>query len=82
MMPFAQLMDHVIDVSTAAYRGTTHEHDFMIYHDALSAWWEEGAQAHMAARGFKDRQWRCVGETNKGWSSQVIFEEVDGSVRG
>ena len=57
-------MDHVIAMSTLAYVGTTHEKDFIIYHDALSTWWEQGAQEHMAARGFRDRQWRCLGSTN------------------
>ena len=27
----------------------------MIYHDHLSQWWEAGAQAWLAKRGFKDR---------------------------
>ena len=29
----------------------------VIYHDALPQWWEAGAQAHLAARGFADRRY-------------------------
>ena len=43
---------------------TTHESDFFIYHDALSAWWEKEAQEHMASLGYADRQVRCIGDTN------------------
>jgi hypothetical protein len=58
-------MDHVIDESIKAYRGTQHEHDFVIFHDGLSAWWEKGAQEHMKARGFEHRQIRNI-TANKG----------------
>eukprot|EP01050_Picozoa_sp_SAG11_P031448 SAG11_NODE_9773_length_881_cov_1.734015_2_plen_171_part_01 len=36
----------------------------MIYHDALPQWWEAGAQKHIEARGFADRQWRHDGTPN------------------
>ncbi len=42
--------------TTAAYAGTNHAADFMIFHDGLSAWWEVEVQAHMATLGFKDPQ--------------------------
>lgn len=37
-----------------------------IYHDALSTWWSKGAQAYLTARGFANRQWRSLGQTNQG----------------
>ena len=58
-------MDHVIASSTAAFAGTTHALDFTIFHDGLSAWWEADAQAHLAARGFANRQIRNI-TANKG----------------
>jgi hypothetical protein len=56
LCPITDIMDHVVCESTAAYAGTNHAADFMIFHDGLSAWWEVEAQAHMATLGFKDRQ--------------------------
>lgn len=61
-----QLIQHVVSKSEEAYKGTTHEKDFLIYHDALSQWWEKGAQAYIKELGFEDRQLRCVGSTNEG----------------
>lgn len=61
----AQIMDHVIDESTQAFAGTLRAHTFFIFHDGLSAWWEADAQAHMAARGFANRQIRNT-TANKG----------------
>jgi hypothetical protein len=63
--PVTDLMDHVIDTSAAAYAGTAHADDFMIFHDGLSSWWEAGAQAHMRSRGFEHRQIRNI-NANKG----------------
>mmetsp|Transcript_9144 Transcript_9144/g.20621 ORF Transcript_9144/g.20621 Transcript_9144/m.20621 type:complete len:210 (+) Transcript_9144:182-811(+) len=51
-------MDHVVQVSTEAYAGTAHAHDFVLFHDGLSAWWEARAQAHMKEIGFEHRQIR------------------------
>jgi hypothetical protein len=59
------LMDHVINESIKIYEGTVHEFDFFLFHDGLSAWWEEGAQAYMASRGFKDRQIKNNNDGNK-----------------
>ena len=58
-------MDHVIASNTAAFAGTAHALDFTIFHDGLSAWWEADAQAHLAARGFANRQIRNI-TANKG----------------
>ena len=54
------IMDHVVQESTKAFKGSTHEHNFFIYHDALSAWWEPEAQKHMKELGFADRQIRSL----------------------
>jgi hypothetical protein len=59
------IMDYVIDSLTEMYAGTDHADDFVIFHDALSQWWEAGAQKHMEKRGFKDRQVRCLGDVNR-----------------
>ena len=59
-----ELMDHVISESKKMFKGTKHENDFLIYHDALASWWEKGSQEEMEKKGFKDRQIRCVGATN------------------
>jgi hypothetical protein len=60
------LMDHVVRESKRLYKGTKHAGDFMIYHDGLSAWWEDEAQEHLDTLGFRDRQLRCLGDTNRG----------------
>jgi hypothetical protein len=39
---------------------------FIIFHDALSQWWEVEAQQYIKAKGFRDRQLRCLRNTNKG----------------
>ena len=59
-----ELMDHVVAESKKLFRGTTHEHDFVIWHDALSAWWEDEAQDYLATLGFKDRQVCALDDTN------------------
>jgi hypothetical protein len=61
-----ELIDHVIDESTTMYAGTECAETFFIYHDALTAWWEEKAQRHIASRGFKNRQIRSFSPTNDG----------------
>lgn len=59
------IMDHVVSESKRLYKGTKHAKDFMIFHDGLSAWWEEESQEHLAMLGFRDRQLRCLGDTNR-----------------
>ena len=44
LCPIIDLMAHVFKESERIYTGTTHESDFMVFHDALSAWWEKKAQ--------------------------------------
>lgn len=59
-----ELMDHVVAESTRMFKGTTHEHDFVIWHDALFAWWEKEAQEYLASLGFGNRQVRALDGTN------------------
>eukprot|EP01034_Spumella_vulgaris_P034523 gene34523-42580_t len=61
-----ELIDHVITESTAIYANTEYADNFLIFHDALSQWWEDEAQEYIAQRGFRDRQVRCFGDTNAG----------------
>jgi hypothetical protein len=52
------MMAHTIKIGNAHYADTPWAESWMIYHDHLSQWWEAGAQAWLAKRGFKDRQVR------------------------
>ena len=63
-MCVTDLMDHVIEQGNKMFKGSTHEKDWVIYHDALSQWWEKEAQEHMADKGFADRQVKAQGKTN------------------
>ena len=61
------LIDWAIDEGNRLFAGTPHANTWVIYHDALSQWWEKdegGAQAYLASRGFEHRQWRARGATN------------------
>lgn len=60
------LMDHCIKEGRRLFRGTPYYNNFIIYHDALSAWWSVGAQDHMRTRRFEHRQIRGLGLTNCG----------------
>ena len=60
------LMDWVIDQGNALFADTEYAENWLIFHDHLSQWWEKGAQHYLAERGFKGRQLRCEGDTNKG----------------
>eukprot|EP01048_Picozoa_sp_COSAG05_P004378 COSAG05_NODE_232_length_13313_cov_677.565991_9_plen_511_part_00 len=58
------IMDRVIAEGNRIFEGSTHAHDWCIYHDRLSQWWEKDAQAYLAAKGFAHRQWRAAAWTN------------------
>jgi hypothetical protein len=66
------MMTHVIEESKKAYSGTDVADTFLIFHDALSQWWEKGAQAWLKENyghgngNFHLRFLRAVGDTNKG----------------
>ena len=59
-------MDHAIAEGNRAFVNTPFADTWVIYHDTLSSWWSVGAQEHMCAKVFADRQIRGLGHTNKG----------------
>lgn len=59
------LINHVIAEGDKLFAQTLFASNWVIFHDALSQWWEAGAQAHLAARGFpKSRQICAQSDTN------------------
>ena len=60
------LMDHAIREGNRLFRNTRYHNNWIIYHDALSAWWSKGAQEYMRSKRFEDRQIRELGLTNNG----------------
>ena len=66
-MCVTEIMDHVCAATDEFHKGTRWEGKSIIYHDALSAWFEPAAQAHMASLGYgPERQMLCRGLTNFG----------------
>ena len=59
------MMDHIVEESKKVYANTEFADTFLIYHDALSAYFEKEAQEHMEHLGFKDRQVRCISANNE-----------------
>ena len=59
------IVDYVITESERVYRNTLHGEDFRIFHDGLTVWWTNENQDYIELKGYKDRQWRCKGNTNK-----------------
>jgi hypothetical protein len=57
------LIMHVLKEGTRLFEGTGRENDWVVYHDALSAWWDPHAQALMKRCGFENRQIRAYGST-------------------
>ena len=78
-MCVTKLMDHVVAESKKVYAGTAREHDFLIFHDALSAWWEEESQQHMATLGFRDRQLKCItaNTTSKTYKHKLVGDSPE-----
>jgi hypothetical protein len=60
------MMDHIMETTAAAFKGTSHEDDWLVYHDALSSWWGKKDQAHAVKIGLAQRQIRAWGDCNKG----------------
>ena len=60
------LMAHAIKEGNRLFANTIYHNTWILYHDALSAWWSEGAQAYMRSRNFEHRQVRGLGLTNNG----------------
>ena len=60
------LMDHAIAEGNRLFKNTPYEKTWVMYHDALSAWWSAAAQEHMRGLRFHNRQVRGLGLTNRG----------------
>jgi hypothetical protein len=60
------IIDHMIDEGTRIYKGTNREDDWIMFHDGLTCYWTPESQEYIRSKGFYDRQFRCLGETNKG----------------
>ena len=60
-----KIIGRVMVASVTIFAGTSHADRGFIFHDGLSVWWEADAQAHVASRGFANRQIRNT-TTNKG----------------
>eukprot|EP00966_Prymnesium_polylepis_P321284 7377587-Prymnesium_polylepis.1 len=72
--------DHLIDEGDRLFKGTPYESSsptpWVLYHDALTQWWEQGTQAHLRSRGFPpSRLICCQGETNKDnrYKGKLVF---------
>ena len=61
-----ELIDAAIVEGDKVFADTAYHDSWWLCHDALSAWWEKEAQDYIASRGFKDRQLRAWGSTNRG----------------
>jgi hypothetical protein len=72
-------MDWIVQESKQVYANTIHAESFHIFHDGLSAWWEKEAQEYLSTLGFKDRQLRCLGETNAGtrYEGKVVSDSPE-----
>ena len=58
------LMDHSIKEGNRLFRNTIYHNNWVIYHDALSAWWSQGGKENMSSKRFLHRQVRGLGLTN------------------
>ena len=59
------LMDHAISEGNRLFRDTPYANTWVMYHDALSAWWSVAAQDHMRCRRFHNRQVHGLGLANR-----------------
>ena len=57
------LVAHTVAEGNRLYKGTKWENTWVMYHDALSAWWDPGAQALLKKLGMGRRQIRAWGPT-------------------
>jgi hypothetical protein len=60
------IIDHMIDEGNRIYEGTDREDDWIMFHDGLTCYWTPESQEYIKSKGFYDRQFRCLGDTNKG----------------
>ena len=61
-----QLMKFTIDETERLFADSPLKDYVMIFHDALSAWNEKGAQDYLLLRGWAHRFFRCINPTNEG----------------
>ena len=52
-----ELIDHCVKEGNRIYFGTKHEKSWLLYHDALSSWWEGGSLQYLKEIGMYSR---CV----------------------
>ena len=57
------LIAHTVSEGNRLYKGTPWENSWVMYHDALSAWWDPGAQALVKKLGMEKRQILARGPT-------------------
>lgn len=63
--------DHLVAEGDRLFADTPFASTWVIYHDALTQWWEKGTQDHLLSLGFPpSRQMCCQGETNKGTKAE------------
>ena len=67
-------MDHYVESCLDAFANTPFSDSFVLYHDALTSWWEEGAQKHLLEKNGigPDRQLCAQGDTNDQISKRYV----------
>jgi hypothetical protein len=68
------LVAHTVSEGNRLYKGTKWENSWVIYHDALSAWWDPAAQGLLKKLGMQERQIRAWGPTS---AAELTREERD-----
>jgi hypothetical protein len=58
------LIAHTVSEGNRMYKGTPWENTWVMYHDALSQWWDPAAQGLLAKLGMAKRQIRAWGPTS------------------
>jgi hypothetical protein len=62
----SDISDHLIAEGNKAFKGSTAEGSWFLYHDALSSWNEKKHLSRLKHLGFENRLICCVGDTMKG----------------
>ena len=60
------MMRHRVKEGEMIFKGSTHEHDWLIHTDGLKQWWTPKSQEFLGELGFRDRQVRLLGDTALG----------------
>ena len=74
------LVAHTVAEGNRIYRGSPWEDSWCIYHDALSSWWDPGAQALLRKLNMYHRQVRAWGPTS---APELMKDEIlsDGRIK-